>query len=700
MDLDAGWHVTCGVDDVGGLWCWGRNQDGVVGKGDRSLVEATPLQIEASGWRDVSVGYRFACGVKADDTLWCWGWQEGGRLGNGVDSSVFLTAPTRSGEDADWLEVDTSDNSSSQYGHACGLRTDGTIWCWGSNWRGQLGTGDKDDSLTPVQAGSDEDWVQVSVGALSTCARKEDGAGYCWGIAQSQQLGSFVGAESTTPVEILEGASWTDVAMGNAMGCGVREDGSLWCWGVVNCCNGTLPTQFGADTDWVDVGVNVDRLCATKTDGSLWCRSDNTYGQAGSDDGMFVSMLSPALGTGWSRVTHSENHTCGLDPVGRARCFGSNLYGELGNGASAVYGEPARLPYDDWAEVRTTENIVCGLRGDALWCWGRTSLQDVEFAKDPIEMDSVGWARIEGGAEAQCGLRAEDQSLWCWGRTYFNANVDSGFGDASVPFELVPDTAWLDVALGAANACAVRDDHTLWCWGRNDLGQLGNGTTDQSWKLSQVETDTDWAAVAAGAHAGNDGTVCGIRMDGSLWCWGGTVAKGLTGSGQDSNPTPALIDAARDWVDVALGFQHLCGIDSTGALYCAGRNNNGQLGDPDRPDPDWTLERVGTDEWISLAADAYLTCAVRADTTVWCWGNAGLGQLGNGIVGNSIGASYVQATPLQTSADAGWQRVHISDTTTFMTKDDGEAFALGWFLESNAGRGEEWTHVPQWVEYP
>jgi alpha-tubulin suppressor-like RCC1 family protein len=174
----------------------------------------------------------------------------------------------------------------------------------------------------------------------------------------------------------------------------------------------------------------------------------------------------------------------------------------------------------------------------------------------------------------------------------------------------------------------------------------------------------------------------------------------LTGSGEDSNPTPVEIDAEREWVDVALGYQHLCGIDSTGALYCAGRNQRGQLGDPGRPDPDWTIERLGNETWLSLTSEAFLNCAVRSDTTVWCWGDSAMGQLGNGIVGNSIGANFVQTTPLQTSPEVGWEGVHISDTTTFLTKANGEAHALGWFLESNAGRGDEWTHVPQWVEYP
>jgi predicted Zn-dependent protease len=96
-----------------------------------------------------------------------------------------------------------------------------------------------------------------------------------------------------------------------------------------------------------------------------------------------------------------------------------------------------------------------------------------------------------------------------------------GMGDAC-------DGHYIEVVVGVQRTCGIHIDGTLWCWGRNQEGQLGDGTMEDRLVPTQVGTDADWVSVALG-----DFHTCGIRNDGSrktLWCWGVNRNGQLDGS--------------------------------------------------------------------------------------------------------------------------------------------------------------------------
>ncbi len=73
--------------------------------------------------------------------------------------------------------------------HTCGVRENGSLWCWGLNYRGQLGTGTRKDQVQPRRVGDARDWETVSAGWVHTCATSLDGAAWCWGDNNFGQLG-------------------------------------------------------------------------------------------------------------------------------------------------------------------------------------------------------------------------------------------------------------------------------------------------------------------------------------------------------------------------------------------------------------------------------------------------------------------------------------------------------------------------------
>ncbi|MBZ0203787.1 MAG: hypothetical protein K8I03_12285 [Ignavibacteria bacterium] len=83
-------------------------------------------------------------GVRSDGSLFCWGNNQVGQLGDGttINSLVPKQEITYS---VSWTSVAAGE------GYSTGIKSDKTLWVWGSNGSGQLGIGNHDGKLTPVQ---------------------------------------------------------------------------------------------------------------------------------------------------------------------------------------------------------------------------------------------------------------------------------------------------------------------------------------------------------------------------------------------------------------------------------------------------------------------------------------------------------------------------------------------------------------------
>lgn len=180
--LDTGAQHTCAVKSGGQLWCWGANQYTQLGLQGPNLDVPTAVDTDTD-WDRVSAGNQATCATKTDGRLLCWGQNSYGELGDGSTDNAHAD-PTPVAGSAQWDRVD------SRSWHTCGRRTDGTLWCWGANNRGQLGDGTRTNSAVPVQAGADADWARLSVGFRHTCAIKLDGTLWCWGTSARGEAGT------------------------------------------------------------------------------------------------------------------------------------------------------------------------------------------------------------------------------------------------------------------------------------------------------------------------------------------------------------------------------------------------------------------------------------------------------------------------------------------------------------------------------
>jgi alpha-tubulin suppressor-like RCC1 family protein len=269
--IAASIRATCAIREDNTLWCWGSE----------TATPTTPQQVgSASTWRSISVAMTHRCGIQTDGSLWCWGSNSSFDIGDGTN--IDRPNPVHIGSDS-WRDVAAAG------GHTCAIRADGTLWCWGTANDGELGTGTAMDfESSPVQVGTDTNWTSITAGDVYTCALRTDGTLWCWGINHQGVLGTGTGIDAYVPTQV--GAqTWRTIAAQSIFTCGIQSDATLWCWGAGTAGeigDGTLddqptPVQIGAAHPWARLAVGSQHGCATDASGTTWCWGDNAQGQLG-----------------------------------------------------------------------------------------------------------------------------------------------------------------------------------------------------------------------------------------------------------------------------------------------------------------------------------------------------------------------------------------------------------------------------------
>lgn len=349
----AGVKHTCAIDYESRLWCWGRNRWGQLGQGDQ-VDRTTPSPVNMDGrWSSVTAGGAHTCGIMENGTLWCWG--QGSSCQTGHGDLSYRKLPKQVGSSDNWEMI------SAGLLHTCGLRDDGTLWCWGSANNGKLGHGETSDLplkvQTPHQVGNDSDWSSVSTGRSHTCGIRNDGSLWCWGSNQGGALG--VGRtrptiDTTSPVALDSSNSWVSVSTGLYQTCGIRENKTLWCWGRgdygqlgigdQHSRNNRHPKQVGSSTDWQEVSGDWRVACGIREDKTIWCWGDNSYGQLGFEDATEHKVPRQIDNdSGWIGLASGFDHVCGLSDSNRLWCWGRNQHGQLGTGDNENRHTPVRI---------------------------------------------------------------------------------------------------------------------------------------------------------------------------------------------------------------------------------------------------------------------------------------------------------------------------------------------------------------------
>lgn len=238
--ISVGFMSFCGLDSTGSPYCGGKNSSGQLGLGYANSYLGGNT-VKAAGRPPLSLittGADYTCGIATDATAYCWGSNSYGQLGTSTALSERCEAFVRSGPCSS-TPIQVSPrlhfrDLAAGYQHTCGVLTDASIVCWGDNSDGQLGNGSHQSSATPVRVVSNAHFSSVTVGGTHTCAVTTDGHAYCWGSNKLGELGVGKGdGDRAVPTPIDGSARFRSLsATGDSDTCGLTLAGAILCWGL------------------------------------------------------------------------------------------------------------------------------------------------------------------------------------------------------------------------------------------------------------------------------------------------------------------------------------------------------------------------------------------------------------------------------------------------------------------------------------
>ncbi len=201
VELGAGMRHVCALDDAGRVWCWGQNITGQLGDGTTDSPRRTPVAAQITGVTHLTAGLNHTCATKNDGSVWCWGQNNLGQVGLST-SSAAEPVPKQVPALANIVEINAGGyEQAGPISHTCARERSGHVWCWGSNTFGELGNDTSSSQVSaPSTIESMPDAFAIGVGAKHSCAIRRNGTLWCWGSNDQGQLGSLNFTEEHVPV--------------------------------------------------------------------------------------------------------------------------------------------------------------------------------------------------------------------------------------------------------------------------------------------------------------------------------------------------------------------------------------------------------------------------------------------------------------------------------------------------------------------
>ncbi|HEY3854802.1 MAG TPA: hypothetical protein VGO67_10450 [Verrucomicrobiae bacterium] len=675
VSVAAGAHHTLALKANGTLWAWGNNAGGQLGYTNEGYAVSSPSAVPIGTnvlWRSVFAVGSSSFAIGRDGTLWAWGDNASSILGLGTNFSNSNTvwAPTQAGTSSNWVKVVCYPN------HAVGIRSDGTLWAWGStDLPSYIRTGYTETNLTvpittsPAQVSIPGPWVGAAPNPViggdflflradgtlwETLTNASDN--YNWmtyfGFWQNQ----YTNSASLYNVLIDAGITPTNAYAYVDNTEFIPEYPTLTNFSpaffsnfVQSVSDANFFQPASSRNGWTMLSTEI----ALNRDGTVWTIGDDPTRSPGS----------PRDGA-WQRLDAETDwrYVCGnyLGLKAAVKSDGSVWVWDMAGGLylnGPLLNEPVKVPINKWISAKVTATHTVALDAQSnLWVWGgntagQLGVGDYEPRLAPTELPMAGpWLSFAVNDYETVAVH-QGGELWAWG------NINPSQTNASNPVRLNPARLWSAVyapnETSATNFCAIARDGTLWQFGGLTPQEIGGS----NWAYASPSLENTLA----------------LQTDGTLWAWGTNFGFGLT-----NFYTNAVQVSGDAWTDVSVG--HTPG---NTAFYDYDTNSNS------------AADGRGTDGF-----------AIRSDGTLWAWGvddsSCQLGLVSDVTWANTncwtcvlppcgnpspviipYGTNVI-VFPQQVGTDNDWKEVSYSATVgtsfqyTIGLKQDGSMWVWGW----------------------
>ena len=358
---------------------------------------------------------------------------------------------------------------------------------------------------------------------------------------------------------------------------------------VATSALGAGPTRISGVGGARAVAAGGFHTCAVTSSGGVKCWGGNFDGQVG--DGSLTDRTRPVsvseLSSGVEAVAAGRVHTCALTIAGGIECWGWNEFGRLGDGTTTTRVRPVAVL-----------GHASGVRAVA-----------------------VGWRH-------SCAV-TDAGAAECWGWNEMGQLGDGTRTPRSTPTPVAGlDSGVRMITAGYRHTCALMDAGVVECWGGNDYGQLGDASTNDSWKPKVVQ------GLPRGVQSISAGSLhtCVLISGGAVECWGrneeGELGNGTTATWAGPTPVLGLHEPVRA---LDAGGYHTCALSMTGRVECWGWNLAGALGDGSREERHRPVVVASLPPGVQeISAGSFHTCALESGGLVSCWGDNTGGELGDG----------------------------------------------------------------------
>ena len=685
----AGMNFTLALGSDGNLYSWGFNNQGQLGNGTTTNSGLGKVIMPADGTKftKISAGFNYSLAIGSDGNLYGWGDNSYGQLGIGNPSvspnqqPIKVILPTGIPK---FTQISAGDS------HSLALGTDGNLYSWGYNDHAQLGIGasDSDAHAAPSKVNLPTGvpkFTQISAGYKHSLALGTDGNLYSWGTNEKGQLGRSINeAEDGTPrkVNLPTGVSrFTQVIAGGEHSLALGSDGNLYSWG--DNTSGQLGRNPSATKDGtprkvaMPTGITITQASAPGTlggdfslalgsDGNIYSWGWNGNQQLGRDasgyfdgqprivdfpekpkptgvsfgdrrgtsladnkDGTWSVVTPPHAGgktdvtvfwsrNGWRPDAHLDytyiiTYTVAFDSAdGNPVPDQQRITG--GQQATRPITDPARdgFLFDGWflkdanggskVAYDFSQPVTGNITLVAHWSPADTGGWSISPSKGnamggqqatitpPKLSRGIRFSQISAGSLSGFSVGvASDGNAYAWG---YNQHGQLGQGSASstpqktparvpLPDGVASGFTYKQAVAGGYHVLAVGSDGIVYSWGANEHGQLGDGTTTERSKPLPVR-DADGqpfkaVQVSAGAYDS-----AAISPDGRVYTWGSennnftdySTSKLAPALAKDPNGSGQGLHADQ----VSLGWSFVMAMDADGNVYTWGYDNYGQLG--------------------------------------------------------------------------------------------------------------------------